>query len=287
MWPFIPAKEAKPKPRSLKGAVSVSYAAVDLAAKIYFNLDEKAALLIGAGETGELTAKHLVARGINKLFITNRTLQKAEDLASRLDAVAIPFEDLHRQMLKTDIVISSINSPGYVLTRQDVTSILQKRKHSPLLIIDIGVPRNIDPEINTIGNIFLHDMDSLSSIVEQSLHNRSKCIPEVNNIVSEELDEFERWCRSHSVVPLVDELQSIYENIRNEELNYHIHKFRNEDRDLIDHLTKRIVHRLIQLPANELRNGVNESQQQKELKISLVRKLFGLNGRTSESAKQK
>jgi glutamyl-tRNA reductase len=278
-------KRSKTETEITRGAVSVSYAAVDLAAKIYFNLEEKSALLIGAGETGELTAKHLVARGIKKLFITNRTLQKAEDLAGKLNAIAIPIEDLHRQLQTTDIVISSINSPGYILTKTDIGPILQKRKNSPLLIIDIGVPRNIDPEIDSIANIFLHDMDSLSAIVEQSLHNRNQCVPEVNAIIEEELEEFDRWCRSHSVVPLVDELQSVYETIRNEELNYHIHKFRNEDRDLIDHLTKRIVHRLIQLPATELRNGVNETQQQKEMKINLVRKLFGLNGR--ESTKQK
>lgn len=278
-------KRSKTETEITKGAVSVSYAAVDLAAKIYFNLEQKSALLIGAGETGELTAKHLVARGIKNLFIINRTFQKAEDLAKRLNAVAIPIESLHQQLHSTDIVISSINSPGYVLSKPDITTILQKRKHSPLLIIDIGVPRNIDPEIDSIDNIFLHDMDSLSAIVEQSLDNRSKCIPEVNNIIKEELDEFDRWCRSHSVVPLVDELQSVYENIRNEELNYHIHKFRNEDRDLVDHLTKRIIHRLIQLPAMELRNGVDETQQQKEMKINLVKKLFGLNGR--DSAKQK
>ncbi len=275
-------KRSKTETEITKGAMSVSYAAVDLAAKIYFNLNEKTALLIGAGETGELTARLLVSRGIQKLYIANRTFEKAADLANQLGATAIPFDELDQQIQKTDIVISSVNATGYVINKAHLNTSLLKHKHSPLLIIDIGVPRNIDPEINTIDNVFLHDMDSLSSIVEQSMQNRKKCVPDVEKIISEELDEFDRWCRSHSVVPLVDELESVYEKIRNEELNYHIHKFREEDKTLVDHLTKRIIHRLVQLPAMELRNGVDETQQQKETKIRLVRKIFGLNGKSSE-----
>jgi glutamyl-tRNA reductase len=106
----------------------------------------------------------------------------------------------------------------------------------------------------------------------------------VNQIVAEELEEFSRWCRSHSVVPIVDELRLVFENIRNEELNYHIHKFREEDKELIEHLTRRIVYRLVEMPARELRNGETESQQQTELKISLLKKLFGLNEKSSEEA---
>ncbi len=279
-------KRSKTETDITKGAVSVSYAAVDLAAKIYFNLEEKSALLIGAGETGELTAKNLVARGIQHLYICNRTLQKAEDLAEHLGAKAIPLDQLEQQLIHTDIVISSINSHDYVINREQLSAILARRRHSPLLIIDIGVPRNIDPSINSIGNVFLHDMDSLSAIVDQSMQNRQKCIPEVNAIIDEEMEEFARWCRSHSVVPLVDELESVYESIRSEELNYHINKFREEDKDLVNHLTRRIIHRLIQLPATELRNGIDETQQQKELKIQLVRKLFGLNGKADGSAKK-
>lgn len=276
-------KRSKAETDITRGAVSVSYAAVDLAAKIYFNLNEKTALLIGAGETGELTARHLVARGIKNLFMVNRTFERAADLAAAMGGTAVPWDDLEKHLHQVDIVISSITSQGFVITRPQLQSVFSKRKHSPLLIIDIGVPRNIDPEVDSIENIFLHDMDSLSGIVEQSLQNRRKCIPEVNRIISEELDEFSRWSRSHAVAPLVDELQSVYENIRNEELNYHIHKFRDEDRELVDHLTRRIIRRLVQLPAMELRNGTNETQQQKDLKISLVRKLFGLNGKTSDT----
>jgi glutamyl-tRNA reductase len=277
-------KRSKSETEITKGSVSVSYAAVELAAKIYYNLNEKTALLIGAGETGELTAKHLINRGIHKLFITNRTSQKASELAAIMNATAIPYEEYPQQLLYSDIVITSVNSPEYIITTNQFSSIFAKQNHSPILMIDIGVPRNIDPELNTFENVFLHDMDSLSAIVEESLRNRHECIPEVNQIVAEELEEFSRWCRSHSVVPIVDELRLVFENIRNEELNYHIHKFREEDKELIEHLTRRIVYRLVEMPARELRNGETESQQQTELKISLLKKLFGLNEKSSEEA---
>jgi glutamyl-tRNA reductase len=277
-------KRTKTETEISKGAVSVSYAAVELASKIYFNLNEKTVLLIGAGETGELTAKHLVGRGIQKLLITNRTFQRSEDLARELEATAVPFEELNQNLLKADIVISSINSTGYVISKPQAAGLMSKRKHSPLLIIDLGVPRNIDPEVNSLDNIFLHDLDTMSGIVQQSMINRQKCIPDVNRIIEEELDEFSRWTRSHSVAPIVDELKSVYDIIRAEELNYHIHKFRDEDKDLVEHLTRRIVHRLVQLPAGSLRNGIDETKQQKEMKLNLVRKLFGLNGKSGESS---
>lgn len=283
---FHAGKRTKSETKISKGAVSVSYAAIDLAAKIFFDLGEKTALLIGAGETGELTARHLVSRGIGKLLITNRTLGKAETLAAELRAAAIPFDRFNEHLHNVDIVISSVNSTGFVLSKTELDAVFDNRKRSPLLIVDIGVPRNIDPEVNSIENVFLHDMDTLSRIVQQSLQRRHECIPEVNEIILDELTEFHRWHKSHAVAPILDEVRAVYESIRNEELIQHIHKFRPDDKELVEHVTKRIIHRLMQLPASELRNGKDDTPEQKEMKLRMVRKLFGLNGESHSKEKE-
>lgn len=279
-------KRTKTETEISKGAVSVSYAAVDLAAKVFFDLSQKTVLLIGAGETGELTAKHLIARGIGKLLITNRTVKKAEEMAESLHASAVPFDTFTSQLSEVDIVISSVGATEFVLTADQAHRVLKQRR-SPLLIIDIGVPRNIDPAINKYENVFLHDMDSLSHIVEQNHARRRSCIPSVNAIMLEELNEFNRWYLSHAIAPTIDGLRDLYDSIRKEEMDVHIHKFSEKDKELVDLITRRIVHRLIQLPASELRNGKGDSRQQKEMKVQMIRELFGIGHHSDEPQTKK
>ena len=277
-------KRTKTETEISKGAVSVSYAAVDLAAKIFFDLSQKTVLLIGAGETGELTAKHLVGRGIGKLLITNRTFKKAEEVAASLNATPVPYDSFINALSTVDIVISSVGATDYVLNAHQVKEIIDGRKNSPLLIIDIGVPRNIDPAINKFENVFLHDLDSLSQIVEKNHFRRRACIPAVNAIMLEELTEFNRWYLSHAIAPTIESLRELYEGIRKEEMDVHIHKFSDKDKEVVDLLTRRIVHRLIQLPASELRNGKGDTPQQKETKLNVIRELFGIHHHSQEKS---
>ncbi len=284
-------KRTKTETEISKGAVSISYAAVDLTAKVFFDLSQKKVLLIGAGETGELTAKHLAARGIGKLIITNRTARKAEELAQTFQATTVPFESFIDTVAEADIVISSVGATEYILTAEKLKTVMNKRTSSPLLIVDIGVPRNIDPAINSFENVFLHDLDSLSHIVEQNYARRKSCIPAVNAIMLEELNEFNRWYQSHAIAPTIDGLRDLYDAIRKEEMDVHIHKFSERDKEVVDLITRRIVHRLVQLPAAELRNGKGESRQQKEMKLQLIRELFGIrqhshNQRKNESSER-
>lgn len=276
-------KRTKTETEISKGAVSVSYAAVDLAAKIFFELSQKTVLLIGAGETGELTAKHLVARGIGKLLITNRTLKKAEEVAASLNAIAVPYDSFVSMLPEVDIVISSVGATDFVLTAEQLKDIVNRRRQSPLLIIDIGVPRNIDPNVNKFENIFLHDLDSLSHIVEQNHARRRSCIASVNAIILEELNEFNRWFQSRSIVPTIESLRELYDSIRKEELEYHIHKFNEKDKEIVDLVSRRIVQRLIELPAMELRNGKSDSPKQKEAKLQAIRDLFGLHKNSKDN----
>ena len=217
-----------------------------------------------------------------KLFITNRTFKKAEEVAASLNAIPVPYNSFLATLSEVDIVISSVGATDYVLTVQQLKDIVKGRRQSPLLIIDIGVPRNIDPNINKFENVFLHDLDSLTQIVEQNHSRRRSCIPSVNAIMLEELTEFNRWYQSRAIVPTIERLHELYDTIRKEELEYHIHKFNDKDKEVIDLITRRIVTRLIHLPVSELRNGKGDSTQQREIKLQVIREMFGIHNLSHE-----
>jgi glutamyl-tRNA reductase len=260
-----------------EGAVSVSYAAVELANKIFSDLSARSALLIGAGETGELTAKHLVGRGIGNLFITNRTRSKAEELVSSLGGSVVEFDALHQKIPQVDIVISSVGTQEFVITKSELQRAMKERSHKPLFIIDIGVPRNFDPEANKIENVFLHDMDALSGIVDQNLEKRKSELPKVNAIILQELTEFYKWYESLQVNPTIHDLREHFEQVRTEEVAKHINRFSPQDRELVDLVTKRIVNKLLHVPTTSLKNGNGETEEEKHNKLHIVRSLFGLN----------
>ncbi len=265
-----------------EGAVSVSYAAVELANKIFSDLSKKSALLIGAGETGELTAKHLVGRGIGGLFVANRTKSKAEELVAALGGKIVEFDALQQMLGQVDIVVSSITTQQFVLTRSDIQRAMKERSHKPLFIIDIGVPRNVDPEVNKIENVFLHDMDGISGIIDQNMQKRKSEIPRVNEIILEELTEFYNWFNSLQINPTIHDLRTHFEQVRHEEVEKHINRFSQADRELVELVTKRIVNKLLHLPTTNLKNGSGESEEEKHKKLSIVRSLFGLQKERSK-----
>lgn len=276
-------KRSRTETEISEGAVSVSYAAVELASKIFAHLEKKTALLIGAGNTGELTAKHLVSKGVKDIFIANRTRSKAEELVQKLGGSIVDFEDLRPQLRHADIVISAISSPNYVLTVQDIQHVMRDRDNSPLFIIDIGVPRNVDPLVNKISNVFLHDIDALQRIVDQNLQKRTREVTKAQKIVEEELVEFTHWYNSLNVNPTIQQLRELFEEIRQLEVEKHTHRFTERDRELMDLVTKRIVNKILHIPTMNLKNGETESTEETLTKIRTIRKLFGLMGRRPDA----
>jgi glutamyl-tRNA reductase len=260
-----------------EGAVSVSYAAVELANKIFSDLSKRSALLIGAGETGELTAKHLVGRGIGGIFVANRTKSKAEDLVAALGGKVVDFESILPMLARVDIVVSSVTSDRYLITKTDVRKALKERSHKPLFIIDLGVPRNVDPEVNKIENIFLYDLDGISGIIDQNLQKRKAEIPRVNDIILEELTGFSNWYNSLQVSPTIQDLRAHFEQVRQEEVEKNINRFSPEDKELVELVTKRIVNKLLHLPTTNLKNGNEESEEEKHKRLHIIRSLFGLH----------
>jgi glutamyl-tRNA reductase len=154
---------------------------------------------------------------------------------------------------------------------------MKERSHKPLFIIDIGVPRNIDPGANDIDNVFLHDMDGISVIIDRNVQKRKAEIPKVNEIVLEELTEFHNWYNSLQVNPTIHDLRTHFEQVRLEEVEKNINRFSTEDRELLDLVTKRIVNKLLHLPTTNLKNGNEESEEEKHKKLHIVRSLFGLH----------
>jgi glutamyl-tRNA reductase len=263
-----------------EGAVSVSYAAVELAGKIFADLSRRSALLVGAGETGELTLKHLAGRGIGTLRVANRTREKAEALAARFGGAAVDFDRLAEAVQGVDIVITSVASPSFILEPADLQRIMRARGNAPLFIIDIGVPRNVNPAARKIENVFLYDIDALNAIVDKNLEARRAQIPKVNAIIEEELAAFFAWYNTHQVGPTIHELRESFEQIRHAEVEKNLNRFKAEDRELVEMLTKRIVNKILHQPTTALKRSAENGSGDRETmqRIKALRDLFGIRG---------
>jgi glutamyl-tRNA reductase len=262
-----------------EGAISVSYAAAELASKIFEDLSKRTALLIGAGETGELTAKHLCSKNLGKLLIANRTKERAETVASQLGGKAVDFESFLSVLNEADIVISSVNVSEYLITAKDLQKVTRLRGNRPLFLIDIGVPRNIDPKANSIENVFLHDIDALTHIIDHNLANREAQIPKVQQILLEELNAFWQWHKSLEVAPTIEQLREQFESIRREEVDKYRHKFSPEKQEELEILTRRIVNKILHAPMVNLRNGSSAEEEPIQHRVHVIRHLFGLDNK--------
>jgi glutamyl-tRNA reductase len=260
------------------GAVTVSYAAVQLTEKIFSNLSKKSALIIGAGETGEIAAKHLAGKGIGSLVVTNRTQEKAEKLAGKLKAKVIPFSEFKDSIYNFDIIISATSSPGILINKEDVKKAIKKRSNKLLVLMDIAVPRDIDPGSKKLDYVFYHDLDSLNVIVEQNLIKRKAEIPGVIKIIEEELNSFWEWYNSLQAAPAIKDLRDLFEEIRSEEVGKNKNKFSSDDQEKLDIVTKRIINKILHHPTIELRKSDKDSGSgDAAAKIGIIRDLFGLN----------
>ncbi len=260
-----------------EGAVSVSYAAVELASKIFEDLARRSALMIGAGETGELTVRHLLGKGIGELRIANRTRERAEALVGELGGSVVDYEHLGEALVSADIVITSVSSPTYIVAPADVQKVMKQRSHNPLFLIDIGVPRNIDPAARKIDNVFLYDIDNLSAIVDRNLERRKAELPRVTAIIREEMVEFFRWHDSLQVAPTIQELRDALEGIRREEVEKNINRFAPQDRELLELVTRRIVNKILHQPTTALKEGAGQGASGDTLhRITTLRELFGM-----------
>ena len=285
---LIAGKRALTETEISEGAVTVSYAAVQLIEKIFSSLNKKSALVIGAGESGELAAKHLQDRGIGALTITNRTIEKAEKLAQSLNSKIVPFTNFKEHLHEFDIVISATSSPDLILTKADVNSAMKKRSNASLVLMDIAVPRDIDPNSKNLDYVFYHDIDSLNIIVEQNLAKRKAEIPKVEKIIDEEVDNLFNWYNSLQAAPTIKNLRDHFENIRLEEVEKNKNKFSADDQEKLEIVTKRIINKILHQPTIELRKSAESGENTTEsaMRIGILRDLFGIDNHRKDEEKK-
>ncbi len=215
---FHTAKRVRTETGISDAAVSVSYAAVELAKKIFYDFKGKKVLLIGAGEMAELAARHLLTQGVSAMAVANRTFQKAVEVAQTFRGTPVSFDEIGAQLLEADIVISSTAAPGYVITHDQVKGSMKKRKNRPLFFIDIAVPRDVEPAVNELENVFVYDIDDLKGIIQVNLTQRQEEAVKAERIVEEEVLKFEQWLKTLEVVPTIVSLKEKAESIRQTEV---------------------------------------------------------------------
>ena len=259
------------------GSLSVSQAACDLAEKIFRRLAERSVLLIGAGENGELTARSLKDRGVGKLLITNRTFEKARALADKLNAEAVDFNQLTDALSRVDIVISSTGAQGTVVDYSHVKAALAKRQ-LPLFMIDLAIPRDIDPLVDQIDNVFLYDMDSLQQEVNKSLQRRSDEAHKAKSIAADEARKFLNWQNGQKATPTILEMQQRFDHLRMSELEKIREKLDPEQFELVDLTTRAIMNKVLHTPISTLRNAAQKGDEKGLIKV--LRSALGLGEET-------
>ena len=258
-------------------AVSVSYAAVELAKKIFGSLEGRTIFVIGAGKMSELAAKHLLRSGASAIYVTNRTYERAVQLAAAFRGTAIAFEQLFEHLPKADIVISSTGAAGYVVNKEHVARILSARRNRPVFFVDIAVPRDIDPLVNELDNAFVYDIDDLGQVVEANKKQREREAVWAEEIVQEEVQKTMRRLASRDLVPTIVALEDRLNAIREGEVeryNTQLGNLTPEQRQAVDALTRGIMNKILHGPITELKNGAGQPEQ--AALVRLVRKIFGL-----------
>ena len=272
-------KQVRTQTEIARNAVSISYVAVELARKVFGELKGKRALLVGAGEMCELAATHLKERGVDAVDVTNRTFARAEQLASRFDGHPYPLENLREALESADIVVSSTGSPEAIIGRQDVEATLKKRKSASLLLIDIAVPRDIDPEVGDLPGVFLFDIDDLQKVIEANKEKRKKEAEKAAQLIARRVREYEKWRRMQDVNPVIVKLRQNVEAMRREELDKslrHLHGCSEEVRKELDRLSYSIMNKMLHQPITELKRAAGEENLEGGL-MSFFRSLFKLD----------
>lgn len=274
---FSVAKRIRTETRIATAAVSISFAAVELAKKIFGDLSDKAVLLIGAGEMGELAAKHFVSAGVSDVLVANRTLARGERLAEEFGGHAVRFDDLIDHLHKADIVLSSTGASHYIIGPKAVAEVLRRRKLRPMFFIDIAVPRDIDPEVNELENIYLYNTDDLQGVVENNLEQRRGEAQKAEEIVAGEIGQFAAWLASLEVVPTIVALRDRFDEVRRTELAKSLASWKDlapEEQRRLESLTTAIINKLLHAPINVLKMPGQGNRT--DLYLDALRSLFNL-----------
>ena len=271
------AKKAHSETGISNNPVSISYAAVELGKRIFGTYMNKTVMIIGAGKMSELTVKHLYANGANRVIVVNRTFERAQELAHKFKGIPCTLDEMPNHLSDVDIIISSTGAPGYVLTKNDIQSHVQKRKSRPLFMMDIAVPRDLDPQISGLPNVFLYDIDDLEHIVDKHLQERKREAAKIEVMITAEIAAFEQWTKTLGVSPLISALQTRANHIHEETMENMLKKLPDLDEreiKVIRKLTKSIVNQVLRDPILRIKEMAGERHGDDALDI--FTKLFAL-----------
>lgn len=282
---FSVAKRVRSETGIASNAVSISYAAVELSRHIFTDFSKHKAMLIGAGEMAELAALHLNQAGIAEILVLNRTLAHAEDLAYKVSGRGLPFDSLQNALLEVDIVISSTGSNDTVLNLDDVRQLMKRRKNRPIFFIDIAVPRDIDPAVNTLDNIYLYDIDDLKEVVEENRATRREEALKAQEIVKEEVADFAHWLEQIKVAPVIKELFQQGERAAEVEVARALKllgPISDDQKQIIRHLADSLVRKMNHAPVMYLKEAEKSGEDLAE-RMENFRYIFNLDHHNSHS----
>jgi len=281
---FRTAKRVRTETALAGHAVSVSYAAVELAKKIFGRLTGKVALVIGAGEMAELAARHLVRQGVQRMIITNRTFSRAQELAAAVGGDPLDFAALDEALAEAEIVISSTGASHHILTPARITPTLRRRRNRLLFIVDIAVPRDVDPAVGKMENVYLFDMDDLQDIADENMKMRHEEARKAEEIVQEETTRYMAWWRSLETVPTIIDLREKAETIVAEEFDRAgawLRSLKESDQEAVAYLVQSVVKKLLHYPITALKEEQGEESTVNY--IAALRRLFKLDNKEEDN----
>jgi glutamyl-tRNA reductase len=275
---FFVAKRVRSETGIGDHAVSISYAAIELGKKIFGTLENKEVLLIGAGEMAELAVEHLLNNRSGHITVANRTFDHGVNLARRFKGSVVRFEEIVDVLNQVDVIISSTGSPNFVIQHDQIKPLMRKRRNRPLFFIDIAVPRDIDPGINRISNVYVYDIDDLKEIVDENIEDRNREAIKAERIIDEAVIRFRQWLTSLDVVPTIIDLRKKSNELMQKELAKTINALNplsDKERQAIENMAKSLVNKILHAPTTFLKQ--NGCYGDKAVSVDLARKLFDLD----------
>jgi glutamyl-tRNA reductase len=259
---FTVAKQVRTDTAIGRSPVSVAFAAVSLARQIFADLSKQTALLIGAGETIELAARHLVQQGIGRIIVANRTVERAHNLANQFGGYAIALTEIHAHLAEADIVISSTASPLPVLGKGAVESALKKRRHRPMFMVDIAVPRDIEAEVGSLKDVYLYTVDDLQEVIEENMRSRQEAAQAAQEIIDLHTEEFMGWLRSLDAVNMIQDFRRQTEALRDEVLERALGQLRGgkSAEESLRFLAHTLTNKFLHAPSSRLRQASSEGE---------------------------
>lgn len=281
---FSVGKRIRTETTIASGAVSISYAAVELAKKIFNTLADKTVAIIGAGEMSELTAKHLVANGVSNVIVANRTYERAVKIAEKFSGTPIAYQSNLGFLINADIVISSTDAPQYLITPRPLADIMRKRKHRYMFLIDIAVPRDIDADVNHIDGVFLYNIDDLEAVVAANLKERRHEATRAEQLVAEEAKRFHAQLQILEVSPTIKALHQQFQQVVEAERVACFDKANLSDKQqaAVASMTQAIVKKLLHHPVKNLRQAVNDDEANHGQYVHALQALFALDATDDE-----